>query len=260
MVSTAVRDVSEGMRYWHLWSLMGWQDIKFRYRRSMLGPFWLTISMGVMVTALGFLYGNLFKVPLRDYLPFLALGLLVWNLISAFIADGCEALASVEGIIKEVRLPYSLHVYRMVWRNVIIFAHNLVVYVAVAAYFRIHLSWATALAVPGIFLLIMTAVPVGIVCAMVCARFRDVPQIVASLLQVMFFLTPIIWKPELLHDRPLFVQFNPFFHFVEIVRAPLLGHAVPATTWLYVSTCLVVSWCLAVIILGRYRKFVAYWI
>jgi ABC-type polysaccharide/polyol phosphate export permease len=239
---------------------MGWQDIRLRYRRSMLGPFWLTISMGIMVAALGFLYGSLFKVPLESYLPFLTLGFLIWSLISGFVIEGCTALSGSEGMIKDVRLPYSLYVFRMIWRNVITFGHNVVVYVAVAIIFGIKPSPTTLLVVPAFMLLVVNAVSVGLLVSIVCARFRDVPQIVASLLQVMFFVTPIIWQPELLTDRRFLVDSNPFYHFVEIIRAPLLGQSATLETWLYVGAVSVLSWSLALVFLGRYRRFVPYWV
>jgi ABC-type polysaccharide/polyol phosphate export permease len=256
----AMDDLLEGLMRWRLWGLMGWQDIRLRYRRSMLGPFWLTISMGIMVGALGFLYGSLFKVPLESYLPFLTLGILVWNLISGLITDGCTALSASEGMIKEVRLPYSLYVLRAIWRNIIMFGHNIVVYLVVAVIFGIKPSLATMLIVPALALLVVNAVSFGLLVAIVCARFRDVPQIIASLLQVMFFMTPIIWQPELLKDRPFLVDSNPFYHFVEIVRAPMLGQPVASETWLYVGVVTVLGWLLALVFLGRYRRFIPYWV
>jgi ABC-type polysaccharide/polyol phosphate export permease len=256
----AIEDIREGLARWRLWGLMGWHDILLRYRRSMLGPFWLTISMGIMVGALGFLYGNLFKIPLETYLPFLTLGFLVWTLISGLITDGCTALSGAEGLIKEVRLPYSLYVFRMIWRNVIMFGHNLVVYLIVAAIFGIKPTLATLLVVPGLALVVVNAVSMGLLASILCARFRDIPQIVSSLLQIMFFLTPIIWQPELLKDRHFLVDSNPFYHFVEIVRAPLLGHSVQLESWLYAVAVSLLGWLLALVFLGRYRKFIPYWV
>jgi len=216
--------------------------------------------MGIMVAALGFLYGSLFKVPLETYLPFLTLGILVWNLISGLITDACTALSASEGMIKEVRLPYSLYVFRMIWRNMIMFGHNIVVYLAVAVIFGIKPSLATLLVVPGLALVMLNAVSIGLLASIVCARFRDIPQIVSSLLQIMFFLTPIIWQPELLKDRHFLVHSNPFYHFVEIIRAPMLGHSVQLESWLYAGAVSLLGWLLALVFLGRYRRFIPYWV
>lgn len=253
-------DLLDGLAQWRLTGLMGWQDIRQRYRRSILGPLWLTLSMAVMVGSLGILYGALFRLPFEDYLPFLALGFLTWGLISGAVTDGCAVFTTSDVFIKQIKLPLSLFVYRMVWRNLIIFAHNLVVYLGVALLFRIWPGAVGLLVLPGLILIILNAVWVGIFFGMICARFRDVPQIVASLLQVAFFLTPIIWKPELLGERVSLAQTNPFYHFVELVRAPLLGDAPTALSWGVVIATTVLGWIVTILFFRRFRARVAYWV
>ena len=255
----AVRDIVEGARALHLWRMLGWQDVRQRYRRSKLGPFWLTISMGVLVSALGVLYSTLFRIEIADYLPFVAVGFIVWGLVSGLINEGCTAFIDAERIIKQVNLPLSVHVYRVVWRNFIIFGHNAVIYVAVAVLFSIWPGWTGLLALPGLALLFLNGIWAGLVAGLVSARFRDVPQIVTSVVQVAFFLTPIIWKPELLPDRAMVLALNPFFHLVEIVRAPLLGHAPSLVSWLSALGITLGGWLVAFVMYRRYRWRIAYW-
>ena len=253
-------DFIDSLTRWRLWGLMGWQDIKQRYRRSVLGPFWLTLSMAILVAALGFLYGELFGIAIDDYLPFLTLGFLAWGLISGVIIDGCTAFIGAEPFIKQMKLPFFLHIYRIVWRNLIIFAHNSVVYIGVAVVFGIWPGIAGLLLLPGLVLIVLNAIWVGLLLGMICARFRDVPQIVVSVLQVAFFLTPIIWKPELLASRAGFVQANPFFHFVELVRAPLLGSVPGLTTWIVVLAITLAGWFVTFLFFRRFRARIAYWV
>ncbi len=256
----AVADLVAGLEHWRLWGLLGWQDIRQRYRRSVLGPFWLTLSMGVLVGTLGFLYGALFKIEVADYLPFLALGFLAWGLISGIITDGCSAFIGCEHFIKQIKLPFSTFVYRVLWRNLIILAHNFAVYVVVAITFGIWAGWAGLLLIPGLALIVATAVWVGLLFGMVCARFRDVPQIVTSLLRVAFFLTPIIWKPEMLGRRTGFVDANPFYHFIELVRAPLLGQVPGALTWAVALGVTVGGWLVTFLFFRRFRNRIPYWV
>ena len=232
--SLALLDIIQGARARYLWGLLGWQDIRRRYRRSVLGPFWLTISMGVLVGALGTLYGALLKVGIADYVPFLAFGFIIWTLISGVITDGCSAFISAESIIKQVGLPLSVHVYRLVWRHLVIFFHNAAIFVVVAAVFAIWPGWAGLLALPGLVLLCLNGIWVGLLLGIISARFRDVPPIVASIVRILFFVTPIIWMPELMPGRALVLDFNPFFHFVEVVRAPLLGQVPGSVSWIAV--------------------------
>ena len=240
--------------------MLGWQDVRNRYRRSKLGPLWITISMGVLVTALGVLYAALFKMEVADYLPFVAAGFVVWGLISGIINDGCTAFITAEGIIKQVSLPFSLHIYRVVWRNVIIFAHNSIIFGIVAVVFEIWPGWTVLLALPGLAILCVNGLWIGLLLGLVSARFRDVPQIVASIVQVSFFLTPIIWKPELLPDRTLILGLNPFFHAVELVRAPLLGHVPGMASWIGTLGVTTAGLLATLFLYSRYRQRIVYWV
>ena len=249
----AFRDVVEGACAFRLWGMLGWQDVRQRYRRSTLGPFWLTISMGALVGGLGVLYAGLFRMDVADYLPFVAAGLIIWGLLSGLITEGCAAFIGAEGIIKQVNLPLSVHVYRVVWRNLIVFAHNVAIYVAAAVIFSIQPGWTGLLVLPGLALLCLNGVWMGLLFGLVSARFRDVPQIAASVVQVAFFLTPIIWKPELLPDRTFVLDLNPFFHLVELVRAPLLGQAPGLVSWLAAAGITLGGWLVTLLMYRRYR-------
>ena len=256
----AVLDVAAGLRAWDLWSMLGWQDIRRRYRRSKLGPFWLTISMGVLVGALGVLYAGLFRVDVADYLPFIATGFIVWAFIASLITEGCDAFIAAERIVKQIALPLSVHVYRTLWRNLIVLAHNALIYVVVVVAFAVEPGWAALLALPGLVLLCLNGLWVGLLLGLVCARFRDVPPIAASVVQVAFFLTPIIWKPELLPDRAPVLDLNPFYHVVELVRAPLLGQVPSLHSWLAVASFALAGWLLTLIMYRRFRWRIAYWL
>ena len=255
----ALQDVVEGACAFRLWGMLGWQDVRQRYRRSTLGPFWLTISMGALVGGLGVLYAGLFRMDIADYLPFVAAGLIIWGLLSGLITEGCAAFIGAEGIIKQVNLPLSVHVYRVVWRNLIVFAHNVAIYVAAAVIFSIQPGWTGLLVLPGLALLCLNGVWMGLLLGLVSARFRDVPQIVASVVQGAFFLTPIIWKPELLPDRAFVLDLNPFFHLVELVRAPSLGQAPGLVSWFAAAGITLGGWLVTLLMYRRYRWRIAYW-
>lgn len=256
----ALADLAEGLSRWRLWGLLAWQDIKQRYRRSSLGPFWLTISMGVMIGTLGMLYGKLFKMEIQEYLPFLCIGLLTWTFISTSITEGCSVFVTSESVIKQIKLPLSSYVYRLVWRNLIIFGHNFIVFVFVAVFFEIWPGMAGFLAVPGLLLISLNAIWVALLLGMICARFRDVPLIVASFVQIAFFLTPILWQPSLLGERVGFVAMNPFYHLLEIVRSPLLGQVPTVPNWVASVIISVVGWSVTFVLFARFRKRIAYWL
>ena len=125
---------------------------------------------------------------IRDsYLPFLCLGFIVWGLISGIVTDGCVVFIGSEAFIKQISLPLSVYVYRLIWRNLIIFGHNMVVFVVVACIFSIWPGWSGLLLLPGLILICATGGWVCLLLGLISARFRDVPQLVASFIQVAFF-------------------------------------------------------------------------
>ena len=143
-LARARADLVDGFRRHELWLHLGWQDIKQRYRRSVLGPFWITIATGTTALAMGGLYSKLFHLELSEHLPYVTLGLIVWNLINASILDGAEVFVANEGLIKQLPTQLSVHVYRLVWRQMILFAHNIIIYAIVAAIYPKPWSWPTS--------------------------------------------------------------------------------------------------------------------
>src|SRR6476661_7980082 len=97
-VSAACSDIMNGAAKRWLWMALAFQDTKLRYRGSVLGPFWLTITTVVMVASMGAIYSTLFNVSASTYLPYLAIGLIAWSYISTAISDGCQTFLSAEGI------------------------------------------------------------------------------------------------------------------------------------------------------------------
>lgn len=258
--SKALADLKEGATRRAIWHAMAWQDILIRYRGSALGPFWLTISMGIMILALGVLYSHLFKVDINSYMPFLCLGLMSWSLISTIANEACTCFVSSEAIIKQIKMPYSVHIYRMIWRNLIIAGHNIVVYVAVMLYFDIQPTLKMLWLLPGLFLVLVNAVWFALLLGLICARFRDVPQIIANLVQIAFFVTPVIWNPDLLGPMRDLAFFNPFYAFVDLLRSPLLNSAPNMLSWLVALGMTVAGWAVALSMFSRFRARISYWV
>jgi lipopolysaccharide transport system permease protein len=258
--AVAWSDIVEGVGLWPLWVRLGWNDILQRYRRSMLGPFWLTASMAIMVVALGILYAELFKTRIDDLLPYLCVGLLVWNMLSSFLTEGGSLFTGSESYIKQIRLPYSVYVYRSTWAKLIVFFHNFIIYFGVLIYFQIWPGAVALLAVPALVLVVINGAMASLWIGIISARFRDVPQVIASVVQIVFFVTPIFWKPELLRSKPLIADLNPFFHLIEIVRSPLLGIMPSGKNYLAVLLITLVNFAITSFFFTRFRTRIAYWV
>lgn len=255
-----LQDVWAGLTAYHVWLITGWQDIKQRYRRSTIGPFWITLSLGITVAAMGVLYARLFHENVTDYIPYLAVGMILWALISSLIMESCSVFIQSDGIIKQIRLPLTVHVLRMVWRNLIIFFHNAVVLIFVYLWFSVAWHWQIVLVPLGLSVLAFNAIWLGLVLGTLSARFRDIPQIIASLTQILFFVTPVLWRTSLLKNHMWIANWNPAYHFIELIRRPLQGQLPSLYSVIFVGVFTVVGWVLALLLFQRFRSRIAYWV
>ena len=253
-------DLAETVRLWRLCWTLAWLDIRLRYRGSMLGPFWLTLSTAVMAGSMGFVYATLFNMNLREYLPFLTLSLVLWGYLGALVSEGCTAFTSAEGMIRSVRMPFSAYAARIVLRNLLVLAHNLVVIVAVYALLAVWPGAKVVLVLPGLVLWLVDSLAVCLLFGALCARFRDIPPIVGSIMQMAFFISGVIWKPSQLGGQEWILAFDPFFTLLEVVRAPLLGELPGTAVWASALGCSAalcgVSWLLFTRVRGR----IAFWV
>ena len=259
--AVVLADVVQGISEWPVWSRLGWREVRLRYRRTVLGPIWQTLSLGLLIFALGVIWSALFKMDMRAYLPSLCTGYLAWQLVAGLIGDGCGVFIESESFIKQMRVSYTMLTLAMVWRTLIIFAHNMVVYVPVAIYARIEPTWASLLLVPALFVIAINGVLAGMFFGTVCTRFRDLHQLVLSLLQIALFVTPIFWVSSQLGPRfSAFLDFNFLYHYVDIVRQPLLGQAPAAWSWSVVLVGTICFGALTLALFGRFRRRIAYWL
>jgi ABC-type polysaccharide/polyol phosphate export permease len=256
----AWRDLVEGLKRHWIWTALALQDMKIRYRGSLLGPFWVTISTLVMVVAMGFIYSHLFHTTSITYMPYLGLGLIVWQLISSLITEGCQTFLMAEAIIQQVPVPFSIHAYRVVCRNFIVFAHNLAIVPLGWIAFRISLDWHLIEAAAGCFVLAVNGVWITLFLGIFSTRFRDIAPIVASFLQVTFFLTPIFWPIESLGIYRPIAEFNPLFCAIDVIRAPLMGLPVEPYSWPVLAAATVVGLGVTFVFFARFRSRIAYWV
>ena len=256
----ALRDLGEAGRLWRLCWTLGWLDVKLRYRGSVLGPFWLTASTAVMVAAMSLLYTTLFRTDLRTYMPFLSLSLVLWGFVGGVVNEGATCFTHAEGMIRSMRLPFALHAARCIIRNILVLLHNVVVVVVVFAIFRIWPGHQALWALPGMALWLLDAVAACLLLGTLGTRYRDIPPIISSLMQIFFFISPIIWRPELITSGHAWLQLNPFYALIEIVRRPLLGEQAGAHLWRLSITDSVLLWIAALLLFMRVRARLAYWI
>lgn len=253
-------DISVGLASSHVWLALGWHDIRQRYRRSVLGPFWFTLSTLIMVAVLGVLYSTLLGQDITTYLPYLGVGLVIWQYLSACVNEGSTAFIGAGYLIKQIRMPLTVHVNRIVWRNFVILLHSLPVIVVLMIAFGHIPGPEFLLVIPGLMLLLLNGVWIGVVLGVICARYRDVLPIVGNLVQVAFFFTPIMWTTDLLKDRAWVAEYNPLYHLIDIVRAPILGTTIAIESWVWSFGILIFGFTAAQYLMRRCRNRVPYWL
>jgi ABC-2 type transport system permease protein len=283
----AWEDIRSGVKLRDLWGHLGWQDIKQRYRRSVIGPLWITLAMAVTAAGLGLVYSTLFNATIGTFLPYLTVGFIVWNFILGCVTEGTETFIRNEGLIKHLPAPLTVYALRTVWRLTLMMAHNLLVYVVVIAIFfgdvttkgyqmtpgglvQPGLNWTIVLAVPAFLLIALNGVWVSLLFGIISTRYRDIPQVISALIQLVFFMTPIVWSTDILHNRikggdielwkTLVTELNPIYHYIEIIRAPLIGNTQSWHHWAIVGGITVVGWLFALVALRNYRARVPYWV
>lgn len=283
--SRAVEDLRQGFAQRELWGHLGWQDIKQRYRRSVIGPLWITLSMAVTAAGLGILYSTLFATDIGTFLPYLTVGFIVWNFMLGCMTEGADTFISNEGLIKHLPAPLTVYALRTVWRLALMFLHNLLVYVIVLAIFfpnlvqdnyllspgglpQPGLDWTIITAIPAFVLLALNGTWVALLFGIISTRYRDIPQVIGALTQLLFFMTPIVWPVDLI-TRKLgtsagwmvwVAELNPLYHFIQIMRAPLIGSQQSWHHWAVVGGITIIGWALAMLAMRNYRSRVSYWV
>lgn len=253
-------DVLRGLGLWRLWVFLSWQDIKQRYRGSVLGPFWVSGSLAAISLGAGILYARILHVPYQEYIPFLVLGLTVWTMISGAVLEGTGAFLSAANLIKNSSLPISMQIYRTLSRNAIVMAHNTLVVALVFLFLKRPPSPAFLLVLPGLALLLLNLTWMTWVAAALSARYRDIAQIIAYVMQFLLFMTPVFWMAHMVGRSSPLLVLNPLWHLIEIVRAPVFGGPINPLNWWVSAVMAVVGLTGVYFAQRRYRNQVIHWV
>ena len=259
-IKEGLEEMRRGAYSHEQWAFMAVQDIRLRYRRSMIGPWWVTISTGVMVMMLGFLWSHIFGSDLENYLPFFAVGFVLWGWMSGQIGDAAGGFFQFGGTIKQVSLPLPIFILRLNLRQCIVLLHNSIIIAAVLLFVGKGFTLTSLMAVPNLILIQLNLTLLSIVISIFCTRYQDMTQVVNVGTQIVFFFTPILWQVETLKNRTYLAECNPVYHWIEMIRAPLLGHLPTLNDYLWSGASLVVLFFLAAHYLGRYRSRIAFWL
>ena len=256
----AVVDMAVGLGRWRTSYKLGLQDIELRYKRSVLGPFWISAALVATVLALSFVFGQVFQSDFVSFVSFIGAGMLAWQLILALVNESCNAVMEHTAFLQNVRMPLTVISGRILFRNAIVFAHNFVAMVGLLWIFGAAFTPSLIEAIPGAGVILLLGYFLAMALGPLCARFRDVPLVISSVMQMIFFMTPIFWKPSAFSHRPMFVGANPFYHLIELVRAPMLGGHATQLNWQVSLWCCAGVALLALVVVSLTRKRLNLWL
>ncbi len=260
MFSVASADFAKGFNSWAVAWMLAILRLKAQYRGSMLGPFWITLSSAAFFLGLGFIYSVLWKLEFFEFMPWLATGFIVWIAISNSVTESCNCFISAAPIIQNSNIPLTVIALRNAFSNLIFIAHlfPLLIFILPIAYSGPSLS--LFLVPVSVLILILNVFLLSFVLGFICARYRDVLQVILTFLQVLFFLSPIIWKPDMLGQYEIFVYLNPVSAFIEIIRSPVLGIPIHAYAWPIVALFTTVNTLTALAFLNLYKNRLIFWL
>jgi len=259
-IKKALLDILNSIKLSELWFSMAALEIKQRYRRSALGPLWITLSMAITLLVMGPLYSMLFQQEIRTYLLNLTIGMVIWTFISGCLNDFCQIYINSANLIKQIKIPYSLYIFKVIAKNLIIFFHNFILILIVLAIYPTNNFLISLISLFGLFLVVLNLLWLGLLTSLICTRFRDMNQLIGNVLQIIFFITPIVWTPSSLGSKQFLLNFNFFYHLIEVIRLPLLGLTPSLITWIFLIACPLIGYPLVIILFSRYRSRISFWV
>lgn len=256
----ALQDFAEAITRFQVWRNLGALEVKQKYQRSVLGPWWISITMLIFILVLGTVFSRVLSIQFAEYIPYFSAGYLLWLHISTCINESTELFKQNSGFIKQIKLPYTLYVFKFLTKNTIIFFHNFLVYLLILCYFQTPIKWAILLAIPGFIILNINLYWACLSISLISTRFRDMVPIINSSVQILFFITPISWNRQLLGGNLNMIKYNPLMYFIDIIRDPLLGKLPSLNSWMVACTITALGLISSFVIFSRVRHRIPFWV
>ena len=241
------------------WRALAAGDIRSKYRRTLLGPWWITATNGFTALIMGLVAGRFLGADMKTYLPHFMVSMTIWNFISSSLSESCFTMISAGGMIKAVDMPLIIHVMRMVHRNLIIFLHNVAIIPVIWLFNPWPVGFGSLLSLGGMVIVYVFVVSASTIISMICVRYRDVPPVMASLLQLLFFVSPIIWIPSHIKGGELAVALNPIAYLLAVTRDPIMSVPLSPSSWIGAVGVVAALTVAMVYVYTRYRSRVVYW-
>jgi lipopolysaccharide transport system permease protein len=246
---------------WRLWTTLGWLDMLQTYRRTSLGPWWITANLAIFVIAMTFVYGALFGVPTREYSAYVLSGMIAWYWLSALLAEVGNCFINYNYFIKSTLIAKAQLVWATVYKVFLTFMHNIAIIAVYVLLGLIPLNLYTLQIVPAVLLLFLLSIPVTAIAGILFARYRDLQRLIGGVVIIVLMFTPVFWDASMMKGwRTTFVAVNPFHYLIELVRRPLLGQPLDQSTIVAAVLLTVVGWIVGTLFFRRYERYIVFWV
>ena len=260
--SIGINDYINSIKKPMTWLFIGLMDVSLQYKRTILGPWWNTMGIVLIISVLSSIWANLLKIDINFFIPYFTIGFIVWSWFSSTLIDMSKCLIEVEGLLKQVNIPLSSHLLRISIRNFIIFLHNSALIFLVITFFNLDVLFLEFIlfSLPGIVLIFLSINSLGIIISLLSLRYRDIGNLIFFVLQILFFLTPVLWHPDILDKHLSIVEMNPMYYWVDIIRQPILGLDIHNNSLIIIATSTIVLLIISFYMIGKYKNRLIYWL
>tara|TARA_R110002072_G_scaffold86305_1_gene194826 strand:- start:421 stop:1272 length:852 start_codon:yes stop_codon:yes gene_type:complete len=259
LFAAAWRDIVAGFARRELWIALAHDDMRQRFRRTLFGLAWLTISYAVFVAAKVAIFGQLISSPIEWFAVYVTVGFLAWQFMNSVVTDSCTAFINSENWLLGIRLPMSVFIFESIARDCLVFFYSAIVAVAVLLIVRHPIDPVALMVVPAFAIYLVNAVFAHMLLGVACMRYRDLGQLVQTIMRVLFFLTPLIWTPEQVGGLSRWLWWNPFTYFIDIFRAPVVDGIIPLHSWAVVGVMTLVLGIVSFSVFALFRRRLAFW-
>ncbi|HZP76269.1 MAG TPA: ABC transporter permease [Pseudolabrys sp.] len=244
-----------------LWVTLSWHDIVQSYRRTTLGPLWITMNMLIFAAAMTIVYSAIFGVSPTEYGVFVVTSMTIWWWILGILNEGGTTFIIYGQFIRSMPCDKAVFVWAAAFKQMIILAHHAVIYLLLMVFGMLKPSLYMLLAVPAVFVVFLMTVPMIGLLAILCARYRDLPRLISSATVILMMITPVFWQPSMLSGwRTLLYEFNPLYYLIEVLRRPMLGEPISGLTVSVIVCMFGAIWALGSVFFGRYQRYIVFWL
>ncbi len=261
-------DIFQSFRSPIRWVFTTWFNLLIRYRRTAIGPLWIIASPVLFIFCLGALFLGLSNMTSSEFMPHLTIGLVNWTLLGGFVGRGHDLFTRNNAYLYQGETKYTDIILMDNAELIVHYLHQAVLILAVCIFYKTIKSPYALLSLLGFLIVILNGFWISVVLGILGSRFKDIGEILDTIITMAFLATPIIWMPVRntapvgRDTAPIFetyMRVNPFYHYMEIIRAPLMNLPIAPLTWIVVGVTTILGYIVATIMYWRYRHMLVIW-